>query len=159
MTLAWNADNCLFNHGDLDSNKCQCWFDKYSAQHFARPPSLIMLVIAVRLWWRWHKGGTDKLSSAFFWKVLVVVNLLHLLDDTLNNTVGWSIENCMSGKAYYDGDSLQNYLSDILLGIVGSLLAAILYFRWKVDSANVALFMSLCWQATGYLLYCILAKL
>ena len=65
----------------------------------------------------------------------------------------------MSGKAYYDGDSLQNYLGDILLGIVGSLLAAVLYFRWKVDSVKVALFMSLCWQATGYLLYCILAKL
>lgn len=159
MTLAWNADNCLFNHGDLDSNKCQCWFDKYSAQHFCSSPCLIMLVIAVRLWWRWHKGGTDKLSRAFFWKVLVVVTLLHILDDTLNNTVGWSIESIPSGRKKFDGDSLQNYLGDILLGIVGSLLAAVLYFRWKVDSAKVALAMSLIWLAASGLLYYILAKL
>jgi hypothetical protein len=90
------------------------FFDIHSISHFL---SLFILFILI-------KSLFKSLSSI---KILLIINILHIIEDILENTTSYGIESIIKRiDGPSDNDSLKNFIGDIVSGFLGSLLASFL---------------------------------
>ena len=69
---------------------------------------------------------TYERSKWAFW-ALIILNILHIIEDILENMQWFSLEYFLWGL--YDHDSFQNFIGDILSGIIGSYIVYIIYTK------------------------------
>ena len=89
--MKWNKNNCLIGR-NIKANYSSdfaspCWFDKWSLQHITTNTiflTVIYIFILILM---------KKPSNKLFIILFVVVNIIHIIDDLLNNYVGISFEN------------------------------------------------------------------
>ena len=113
--LKWNNDNCLIGY----KWSSQCWFDGWSIMHFI-VTAIIYLIILVVI----HKFVKKNKLKWALWS-LIILNVLHTIEDILENMRLFSLEYFLLG--IYDYDSFQNFIGDILSGVVGSVIVFIMY--------------------------------
>jgi hypothetical protein len=126
--MKWNKNNCLIDtntdskySSDFD---CPCWFDKWSLIHILTNTfflTIIYIFILILM---------KKPSNKLFIILFVVINIIHIIDDLLNNYVGISLESLKTQK-HYDNDSLQNFLGDIICGLIGTCIILFLTLKYK----------------------------
>nr|QBK88536.1 MAG: hypothetical protein LCMiAC01_02130 [Mimivirus LCMiAC01] len=125
--LKWNNDNCLIEYRWFSKNikvdewPSQCWFDAWSVIHFILT-SVIYLVILFFIHLFVKK---NKVKWALV--ALIILNVLHTIEDILENAEMFSIEYIL--WQLFDHDSFQNFVGDILSGLVGSVIIFILYAK------------------------------
>jgi len=126
--MKWNKNNCLIGK-NTDSKyssdfACPCWFDKWSLIHILTNTfflTIIYIFILILM---------KKPSNKLFIILFVVINIIHIIDDLLNNYVGISLESLKIQK-HYDNDSLQNFLGDIICGLIGTCIILFLTLKYK----------------------------
>nr|QBK89331.1 MAG: hypothetical protein LCMiAC02_04260 [Mimivirus LCMiAC02] len=124
--LKWNNDNCFieydwFTKRKIDEWPSKCWFDVWSITHFMIT-AIIYLVILIVI----HKFVKKNKMKWAFW-ALIILNVLHIIEDILENMQMFSLEYLLWGL--YDHDSFQNFIGDILSGLVGSYIVYIVYTK------------------------------
>ena len=84
------------------------WFNSESFLHFGNLALIygILLVSFIK-----SKRGAIIL--------FIVVTILHIIDDLLNNFTDYSFERLWHNSR--DGDSIQNFLGDIISGLLGTI--------------------------------------
>jgi len=124
--LKWNNDNCFieydwFTKRKIDEWPSKCWLDVWSITHFMIT-AIIYLVILIVI----HKFVKKNKMKWAFW-ALIILNVLHIIEDILENLQWFSLEYFLWGL--YDHDSFQNFIGDILSGLVGSYIVYIVYTK------------------------------
>jgi len=124
--LKWNNDNCFieydwFTKRKIDEWPSKCWFDVWSITHFMIT-AIIYLVILIVI----HKFVKKNKIKWAFW-ALIILNVLHIIEDILENLQWFSLEYFLWGL--YDHDSFQNFIGDILSGLIGSYIVYIVYTK------------------------------
>jgi len=108
------------------------WFDPKSFLHFGNLALIygLLLVLFIK-----SKRGAIIL--------FIVLTLIHIIDDLLNNFTDYSFENLWHKSR--DGDSIQNFLGDIISGLLSTIPLLIIYNKvsslWYILGLTIIFFM------------------
>ena len=138
--MKWYNKNCFAGgHG-------VCWFDKYSFLHFGNLGFIYAILLLIGL----IKNINMKWSLYLF----LIINIIHIIDEILNNYTDISTESIWVpkhlGKVPRDGDSIQNFLGDLISGFVGSSLVLLTFYL-----TQKTIYQPLIILFTGFGLFCI----
>jgi len=106
------------------------WFNSESFLHFGNLALIywILLVSFIK-----SKRGAIIL--------FIVVTILHIIDDLLNNFTDYSFERLWHNSR--DGDSIQNFLGDIISGLLGTIPLLIIYDKlWYTLALTIIFFIT-----------------
>ena len=139
--LKWNNDNCLIEYNWFTKRKIdewyvgllrdpsigasKCWFDVWSLVHFVITAIIYIIILVVI-----HKFVKKNKIKWALW-ALIILNVLHAIEDTLENMQMFSLEYLL--WQLYDHDSFQNFVGDILSGFIGSFIVFIIYAKVMDD--------------------------
>jgi len=108
------------------------WFDPQSFLHFGNLALIygLLLVLFVH----------SKRNAII---LFIVITLLHIIDDLLNNLTDYSFERLWHKSR--DGDSIQNFLGDIISGLLSTTILLIIYNKvsslWYILGLTIIFFM------------------
>ena len=106
------------------------WFNSESFLHFGNLALIygILLVSFIK-----SKRGAIIL--------FIVVTILHIIDDLLNNFTDYSFERLWHNQR--DQDSIQNFLGDIISGLLGTIPLLIIYDKlWYTLALTIIFFIT-----------------
>ena len=106
------------------------WFNSESFLHFGNLALIygILLVSFIK-----SKRGAIIL--------FIVVTILHIIDDLLNNFTDYSFERLWHNQR--DHDSIQNFLGDIISGLLGTIPLLIIYDKtWYTLALTIIFFIT-----------------
>ena len=112
-------------------NKKNDWFDSTSFLHFGN----IALVYGLLL-----VSFVHKRKGAII--LFAIVTAIHIIDDLLNNFTDYSFENLWHKSR--DGDSVQNFLGDIISGLLGTIPLLLMYGKvslWYILLTTIIFFI------------------
>ena len=90
------------------------WFDPQSFLHFGNLALIYGLLLVLFI----H----SKRNAII---LFIVITILHIIDDLLNNFTDYSFENLWHKSR--DGDSIQNFLGDIISGLLSTIPLLLIY--------------------------------
>ena len=116
--LKWNADNCLVD----DKLTSKCYFDYWSIMH-CFTVSILYIIFLLYI----HNKTNNKIKFALYG--LIFINILHIIEDIQENIFIISLENIFKCKfdKPADNDSFQNFIGDIVSGLIGTVIIYIYY--------------------------------
>ena len=151
--MKWYTPNCLVGQvGKTTDSKC--WLDAHSFAHASYPLLFYMILLFILSLYNRLSPLTNKQLLLSF----ITVNVIHIIDDSLNNFVGWSLESFYHKGKFYDKDSIQNFLGDILVALssTGLMYFVLRYFHF-VQFPHICialvfsiLFLTLCRATRAY---------
>ena len=138
--MKWYNQECFYgDHG-------VCWFDKYSFLHFGDLGFIYAILLLI--------GLIKNIKIKWGLYLFLIINIMHIIDDILNNFTDTSLESIWVpkylGKVPRDGDSVQNFLGDLISGFIGSSIVLLTFYL-----TQKTIYQPLIILFTGFTLFCI----
>jgi len=122
------------------------WFDKYSFLHCGSLAFFYTIFLLLAL----LKNIKTKGAIILF----IIINTLHLIDELLNNYSTISMESIWVpkylGRVVKDNDSIQNFLGDLISGLMGSLIVLLVFYFSEKNKYQPLIVLF-----TGFILFCV----
>ena len=115
--MYWEKTNCLYS----SKGNSKCWFDPHSFLHFGTTSFIYAFLLIGGEYFNIQTRG-----ALIFWGL---VNLIHIIDELLNNFTYLSFENIWHMQK--DNDSTQNAIGDIICGLVGTTCIFLTFYLTK----------------------------